>query len=486
MKHSKLVTVISELSAWELRHLSDFVHSPFFNKHERLTVLLDLIVGSAPTFAEADLDRYTVYAQVFQETRFDEQKYKDLLSLGMKLFKSFLSFYRLRKDEYKQGLALLEEMEDRKWEGEFNKTRLGLEKAIDAQPEQLQEISLRHLRLQEVYINFLGAGKDRKVEDSVRTASAHLDTYYIVYRLKLGVEMANRKNVVGQEFDLGLLGPVLSYLRAHAEKVEKNIGVRIYLLLYQVLTEQDAAAPFEDLVAILHGGITQFHIVERREIYGYAINFCIQQINRGQDQYLSGMIDLYQHALDDETLLHEGWLSQWDYKNIVTSGLKAKRFDWCAQFIDQYKGKIEPGARENAYTYNLASLHLEQGDYKSALKLLQHVEFSDQFYHLGAKVMLLKSYYELQEHEALLHLCETFRMYLKRHTDLSKYHQTINMNLIALTRKLADLQSRWPDLGRKERVLQLEKMRVAIEAKGNVAQKAWILGKVSELGGDRN
>ena len=80
-----------------------------------------------------------------------------------------------------------------------------------------------------------------------------------------------------------------------------------------------------------------------------------------------------------------------------------------------------------------------------------------------------------------MHLCETFRMYLKRQTDLSKYHQTTNMNLIALTRKLADLQSRWPDLGLKERVLQLEKIRVAIEEKGNVAQKAWLLQKIDAL-----
>lgn len=480
MKSSKLVKAIATLSAWELRHLSDFVHSPFHNKHERLTRLLDWLIDCAPEFSEIALDRQAVYRHVFEESAFDEQKFKDLLSLGIKLMKAFLSFYRLRKDEYKQGLALLEELEAREWEGEFNKTRLALEKVIDGQPDQLQEISLRHLRVQEVYINYLGAGKDRKVEGSVLTASELLDTYYIVYRLKLAVEMANRKNVVGQEFDLGLLGPVLDYLKAQPDKLQHQ-GVRIFLLLYRLLTETEAGAVFEDLMAILKAGITQLHIVERREIYGYAINFCIQQINRGQDRYLSNMLDLYERALDDETLLNEGWLSQWDYKNIVSAGLRAKRFDWCAGFIAQYKPKIEPTARDNAYTYNLASLHLEQGDYKQALKLLQHVEFSDQFYHLGAKVMLLKSYYELQEHEALLHLCETFRMYLKRNTDLSKYHQTTNMNLIALTRKLADLQSRWPDLGRKERAVQLEKMRNAIEEKGNVAQKSWVLGKVSEL-----
>lgn len=482
MKQSKLVKAISELSAWELRHLADFVHSPFFNKHERLTLLLDLVIASAPEFGQADLDRYRVYTLVFQNGPFDEQKFKDLLSLGMKTFKSFLSFYRLRQDEYTQGMALLEMLEARKWEGEFNKTRLALEQVIAEKDGQLQEKELRHLRLQELYINFLGASKDRKADDTVGIASDHLDTYYLLYRLKLAVEMANRRNVVGQEFDLGMLRPILDYLLANPEKVEKNQGVRIYLLLYRLLSQGDAEEPFEELSSILQGGIAAFHIVERREIYGYAINFCIQQINRGKNQYLAGMLDLYQQALADETLLNEGWLSQWDYKNIVSAGLKAGRYEWCEEFIETYKSKVEPGSRDNAFTYNLASLRFEQGDYSQALKLLQHVEFSDVFYHLGSKVILLKSYYELADVEALMHLCETFRMYLKRNTGLSKYHQTTNMNLIALTRKLADLQSRWPDLGKKEREMQLEKMRAAIAEKGNVAQKGWLVGKLEGLG----
>lgn len=483
MRQSKLVKAISELSAWELRHLGDFVHSPFFNKHERLTLLMDLVISLAPDFPEEALERDRVYQMVFQNGPFDEQKFKDLLSLGTKTFKSFLAFYRLRQDEFTQGFALLEELEDRKWEVEFTKTRQALEKIAETQAGQLQEKELRRLRLQEAHLNFQGALKNRKVEDSVQVAGDLLDSYYLLYRLKVAVEMANRRNVVGQEFDLGMLEPILTYLLAHPEKMEQHPGVRIYLLLYQLLTQADAEVAFDELMAILHTGVSSFHLVERREIYGYAINFCIQQINRGKNHYLTGMLDLYQQALDDETLLHEGWLSQWDYKNIVSAGLKAGRYGWCEQFIEGYKAKVEPTARDNAYTYNLASLHYEQGNYKQALKLLQHVEFSDQFYHLGSKVILLKSYYELEDTEALMHLCETFRMYLKRKADLSKYHQTTNMNLIALTRKLADLQSRWPDLGRKEREAHIEKVRAAIAEKGNVAQKAWLLGKVEALEG---
>jgi hypothetical protein len=399
----------------------------------------------------------------------------------MKTFKSFLAFYRLRQDEFAQGTALLEEMSARQWEAEFTKNRLALMKVAENKENQLQEIELRLLRLQEIWISFQGSFVNRKSDDIISVAATHLDNYYLLARLKYAVEMANRRNVIGQAFDLGLLGPVLAYLEQHPEKVDQHAGIHIYLLIYQLLIHPEEISHFEQLSTLLKQYAPDLSIAERRDIYAYALNFCIQQINRGRNAFLDTLIDLYQRALNDETLLKDGWLSQWDYKNIVSAGLKAGKYDWCEQFIEAYKAKVEPASRDNAYTYNLASLHYEQGNYKQALKLLQHVEFSDQFYHLGSKVILLKSYYELGDTEALMHLCETFRMYLKRNTDLSKYHQTTNMNLIGITRKLADLQSRWPDLGSKERKAQQEKIRAAIEAKGNVAQKVWLVQKVESL-----
>lgn len=482
MKQSKLVKAVSELGAWELRHLTDFVHSPFFNKHERLTMLMDLIIDSAPDFPEEQLERRSVYQAVFQNGPFDEQKFKDLLSLGMKLFKSFLAFYRLRQDEFTQGLALLEELSARQWEAEFMKSRELLSKVADSQPGQLQEKEYRHLRLQEGLISFQGSFVHRKTDDTIPIAAGLLDNYYLLARLKYAVEMANRRNVVGQEYDPGLIAPILDFLEAQPDRVMARPGTHIYLLIYRILTQPEEVGHFHQLLSLLSAHATDLPIAERREIYAYALNYCIQQINRGKSEFLGTLIELYQRALDDESLLKDGWLSQWDYKNIVSAGLKARRYDWTQAFIEGYKSKVEPGARENAYTYNLASLVFEQGNYSQALKLLQHVEFSDQFYHLGSKVMLLKSYYELGDTEALMHLCETFRMYLKRNTELSKYHQTTNMNLIAVTRKLADLQSRWPDLGRKDREKGIEKIRALIEEKGNVAQKGWLMEKMAGLG----
>jgi hypothetical protein len=70
---------------------------------------------------------------------------------------------------------------------------------------------------------------------------------------------------------------------------------------------------------------------------------------------------------------------------------------------------------------------------------------------------------------------------LKRNTNISKQHYTINSNLISITKKLADLKSKSEGMGSREREAQKQKLRAQLEEKGNVAQKSWIIEKIEEI-----
>lgn len=177
----------------------------------------------------------------------------------------------------------------------------------------------------------------------------------------------------------------------------------------------------------------------------------------------------------------DGWLLQWDYKNIVSASLKAGEVEWCQQFIENSKDKIAPEFRENAYTYNLASFHFEQKDYGRALTLLQEVEFSDVFYALGSRVILMKSYYEMVDYDALVSLCAAFKIYLKRTKSLSKYQFSIYFNLVLFTKKTADLRKKLSLMRKESRKAKINFLREKIIEKGNIAQIKWLKTKLKEL-----
>ena len=88
--------------------------------------------------------------------------------------------------------------------------------------------------------------------------------------------------------------------------------------------------------------------------------------------------------------------------------------DWTKEFIEKFKDYLHPEVVENAYTYNLASYYYSTNQLDKVLDLLVKVEYTDIQYSIGAKSLLLRTYYDLEENEALLSLTRSFKQYLKR------------------------------------------------------------------------
>ncbi|MCH2046909.1 MAG: hypothetical protein MK212_22535 [Saprospiraceae bacterium] len=121
----------------------------------------------------------------------------------------------------------------------------------------------------------------------------------------------------------------------------------------------------------------------------------------------------------------------------MTIGLKVDEFDWVQDFILHYAPSLGNTYRDDYQNYNLAKLHYARKEYKQAMQLLLAVRLSDRSIWMGARVTLLKIYYELQEISALEALLESFRIYVQRHKkDLSDYLQRSYLNFIKYTKKL--------------------------------------------------
>ena len=84
----------------------------------------------------------------------------------------------------------------------------------------------------------------------------------------------------------------------------------------------------------------------------------------------------------------------------------------------------------------MAYYHFFQNNYDEVLTLLRSVEFTDFYYHLDSKSLLLKTYFELEETEALFSLIEAFKVYIKRNNLIPAYQKTGYINMIKLSSKL--------------------------------------------------
>ncbi|MBK7938094.1 MAG: hypothetical protein IPJ82_13815 [Lewinellaceae bacterium] len=320
-----------------------------------------------------------------------------------------------------------------------------------------------------------------------RTAGEHLrrqvETLFhthILEKLQLSVAMLSRNT-------LAVLGPdEMPQWQNDLQEVRSDKGLIAALPVAEVyFAAQDLLlrpSP-ETFVALTTGLDTHhphFQKDELNALYQCALNYCIRRINDGRPEAYNDALALYRTLLDRGLLLQNGRLSQWTYKNIATTGLRNGAFDWTEKFLTDYRDALLPAERDNAFAFNLATLYFEKQDFTHALRTLQNVEFTDITYHVGAKILQLKSFYLLDETEALQSLLDATERWLRRNKSMSAFGKTTNLHFLMILRQL----NHWKQKKGRISAVKLEKERLQLFEKVTrlqpLANRDWILRVMEE------
>jgi len=85
---------------------------------------------------------------------------------------------------------------------------------------------------------------------------------------------------------------------------------------------------FFELKKLLQKHPKAFAEAELRDLYEYAINYCLRRVNAGQLDFLKELFSLYKETLEAGLLFEDEQLSFWTYKNIVGVALRLREFLW--------------------------------------------------------------------------------------------------------------------------------------------------------------
>ena len=176
------------------------------------------------------------------------------------------------------------------------------------------------------------------------------------------------------------------------------------------------------------------------------------------------MLNLYIKGIENKSLFDGGYLSHWTYSNVVKLALRLQRFEWTETFIKEQAIRLAPHVREGTEHYNLAELFYHKKDFDAVLDHLNLLHFTDLQHHLGSRVILLKTYYELAEEESLLSLLSSFSVYLRRNKKISTPMKKTYLNFCNLLHQLLRRNpKKWEVLGEE------------INHTQPLAEKTWLL-----------
>ena len=477
MKDSKLVNDLKQLSANELRLLGDFVASPYHCKDEHMPRFLEAVVET--NFESDKLDRQQIFKKVYPTKTYKDQQFYELNSSLYRLLEEFLVAQKLRKSQRENSVLLLEALSEGKMERAFRIKHTAWHKEVESSDVRDEDYYLNQYRAESAGDDLFMRLELRSADDKLKQKMDHLDHFYFAAKLRTACEMHNRANIIEADYEQRFTDQVIAIIEGHAEYFRSITAVWAYYLIYKMLTT-DEEIHFRALRELLTTQSQCFSKSEARGLFQHALNFCIRRINRAQAGWLEEIFGVYQLQLSKGLLVEGKFVNQWNYKNIITVGLRLKEYDWTHDFLQKQRELLAPEYRENAFNYNLANFYYETGDHAKAKKLMQTVEFTDPYYNLATRSLLSRIYFEEDDSEALFAQLEAFRGFLSRNKKISKYQKEVNLNFIRLTKSAQRLRDLKPLRFTEKYGKRVDDLDARIRSKSMVHQK-WVLAQVGTL-----
>lgn len=457
--------LIEKLSTAELEEVKRFVRFRFPRIREDVLRGIDAL----RKHHENALSREDIHARLYPNVPFNDKSIRYLLTDINKVVYDYLSYKQLTKQARKQQLLLLHELSERKCIRAFEKTyNQELNRIEDSAHIDSEALHYRHelhsLKAKEELVS------GKRSSDVFEESSLYLDLYFVAKKLQISAEKINLNFILKKEWNDPFLKTILN--QVDAGLFDDSPYIKLYRLIIRSLTEPDNETVFDELKNEVPKLIGRLSSAELSDLYQYLLNYCIRRINAGRLVFQNELLAVYQKALKHGALFSNGNISQWDFKNVVTIALRTGNLDYAREFIHGHKQFLPLLQRTNALAYNLANLHFYERNFRAAISQLQKVDLDDVFYRLDARSILLKSYYELDDSDALFYHATAFRSFLNRNRTISDQQGKLYLNLIKHTLSLLRAD------GQKAKI-QVIADRVRKDPK--VADLSWLESKMAEL-----
>ena len=355
-----------------------------------------------------------------------------------------------------------------------------IDKAVEGNPVRDTEYHMTRYELANEANGFYGHRQMRVLDESLQQKMYHLDGWYLSMKLKESCEMLNRQRLLNASYQNPLINELMIFLETGDHPYWKLPAVQIYFSIYQCLSEE-GPAHFYQLVELLQENYPLFQSDEVRGMFKHAQNYCIRKINEGKTDFYRDLFQLYQYQLENGIIFEQGQLAHTDFKNVVTVGLRLKEHEWVKLFLESYREKVDIRYRDNVYNFSLASFFFETGQSSAAISLLKKIVFTDVFYDISARHLLLKIYFEHSEIESARYHIEAFRNFLKRNKSISNQTRLLHDNCLKIAYQMLRLKDKKPVLTKTEWQKEIEKLERILQQTSPVANKVWLSSEIHHL-----
>lgn len=469
MRSKSIVAILKLFDSEQVKRLTSFVISPYFNTRVEIIKLLEFHILYRDTNLEELEFIQQAYYYVYNSREFNLKKYNSLNKRTLKVVEEFIIVEANLKDEVNCKRALLSKYGMWHSEADYEAVAQNLEGFL------AKDMNIDNNFVQQLYQiflikdSYLQSNEKIKYSELLLNTSDKLDMYYIQTKLRIAYEVLSRREWKHSKTSTKLLNELIDIVDKNDYRKEKYINM--YYLFLKSSLEPDVVQHYYELKHLLLYNSFEFTQDERSDLLTTATNYCTFKINTGNRSFNEELYNLYVEAIAQNVLLYRGEMSSWLFSNIVVSAQKLFKLDWAENFIQEYN-KYVIDQWNNTYYYNLAFIEFEKSNFELAHKLLIKMDEQDVFYQLRAKTLLLKIYYEKKEFPPLISLIESFKKLIIRNKILNEAQKKIYLNFIKYLNSLVLI----PDGDN----IRIRTLRAIVEKDNIVTYRGWLLRSITK------
>ncbi len=470
MRSSKIYSILEYFDKYEQNRFRKYLASPYFNKDENLIKLFEVLLHDINLRRKPSFEKIDVWNKLGTKKSYDDVRFRKYCSDLLKLLEGFLAQQSYETNPLHQATYLIDAVSKKKMEKLYNSTVKTARRLSDQQVHKPASYYYYQYEIEKNFYDLLNYEKKRADRTNMEEIANNLDYFYIAEKLRMYCAVLVQQYFSSQEYKFLFIDEILSHIKDI--DLDEVPPVALYYQVFLTITQKENEGNYYRLKELLDLHGLRFPKQEALSLYYFAINYCIQKINSGNQIFSEEVFKIYNDLVNKEIIFVNDELSPWDFKNIVVLALRLGKFDWTESFIKNYHQKLPEDSRENAVTYNLAQLYFYQKKYDEVIQQLSNVEYEDVSYNLNSKTMLIATYYEIDEIIPLYSLFDSFNAYLNRNRSLPEDRKKLYKNLIKYTKKLTKLKPG------DNKTLQKIKAEVQLT---EIASINWLRKKITEL-----
>lgn len=464
MQNSKLIILLKSLKPEEIRWLTKFVHSPFYNSNVYVIALFNILKPTYPDFDTKTINKEKIWQKLFPQKKMESGRLRLIMHNLAGLVEEFMVANRLKKQSSLFRSLLNTELGERDMYDFFEKETFRQLQELEASPYRDNQYFKEKKELLMQWYGHPGTNRQKQT-DIIKELSENQKIHHALEELQL-IFAHNARAIVSSEL-------AIKKLPKHTISIAEtsnNALIKIYVLLANL---QQGAENLDKIINIFSTHLATLRREEKRTIIQILINHSARLYNSGKSKTPQKLLNLYKLGLENDCVLVNDEITEATFQNIIVVGALCEDWDWTNKFIKNYQAKLPNLSREAATAMGQGLLHFYKKEYDRSIEILLDCKFSKLQQEIQSKLILIRCYFEKfvidnSYYELLFFQIKAFEKYIRRKEAIPTQKIEELLNFTKFLKRIIE---------KRNKLEALSGLQNQIMTAKNVTLKNWLLEK---------